>query len=190
MIKHLRWIIPLAIVGFIGLVLIFIIFGSYNGLVRADVGADEAWANVETQYQRRYDLIPNLVNTVQGFADQELEVFTEVTRLRSQWQTAPTVNQKIDTSNQLESALSKLLLVQENYPQLKSNENFLRLQDELTGTENRINVARTRYNEAVRTYNVKTRTFPSNIVAGLFGFESKEFFEADSGAENAPTVEF
>lgn len=166
------------------------IWGAYNGLVTSEVAVDEASANVDTSYQRRYDLIPNLVETVKGYAKHESELFTEITALRSQWASASTVGEKQSASAALEGSLGRLLLVAENYPQLKANENFLSLQDELAGTENRISVARTRYNEAVRTYNTVLRTFPRNMVASMFGFTTREFYEADAGAENAPKVSF
>ena len=165
--------------------------GSYNRLVTLSEGVEGAWAQVETVLQRRYDLIPNLVNTVKGFAAQEREVFTEVTRLRSQWGAARTTAGKAQVAGQMEGALSRLLLVAERYPDLKSNQNFLALQDELTGTENRIAVERRRYNQAVRAYNTTVRRFPTNLVAGFYGFErSTAYFEASEGAEAAPTVEF
>lgn len=165
--------------------------GSYNRLVTLNEGVESAWAQVETVLQRRYDLIPNLVNTVKGFAAQEREVFTEVTRLRSQWGAARTTADKAQVAGRMEGALSRLLLVAERYPDLKSNQNFLALQDELTGTENRIAVERRRYNQTVRNYNTTVRRFPTNLVAGFFGFErSTAYFEASEGAETAPAVEF
>lgn len=165
--------------------------GSYNRLVTLNEGVESAWAQVETVLQRRYDLIPNLVNTVKGFAAQEREVFTEVTRLRSQWGAARTTADKAQVAGRMEGALSRLLLVAERYPDLKSNQNFLALQDELTGTENRIAVERRRYNQTVQNYNTTVRRFPTNLVAGFFGFErSTAYFEASEGAETAPTVEF
>ncbi|HOM99131.1 MAG TPA: LemA family protein [Acidobacteriota bacterium] len=172
------------------LVVIVVFVGTYNRLVTMEESVDGAWAQVETVLQRRYDLIPNLVNTVKGFAQQELQVFTEVTRLRSQWGEARTVEEKTAAAGQLEGALSRLMLVVERYPELKSNQNFLALQDELAGTENRIAVERRRYNEVVRAYNTAIRRFPTNIVASLFGFASKPYFEAEEGASQAPQVEF
>lgn len=174
----------------IALIVVVSLVGSYNRLVTMEETVDGAWAQVETVLQRRYDLIPNLVNTVKGFAQQELQVFTEVTRLRSQWGQAQTVEEKARVAGSLEGALSRLLLVVERYPELKSNQNFLALQDELAGTENRIAVERRRYNEAVRAYNTAIRRFPSNLVAALFGFTEKPYFEATEGAETAPQVEF
>ena len=179
-------------ISIIGILVILIIwFGaSYNGLIKRQVEVDKSWGNVQSVYQRRADLIPNLVNTVKGFAKQELTVFTEVTNGRSAWANAKTTEKQVNAANGLESAISRLLLVVENYPLLKSDQNFLALQDELAGTENRINVERQRYNEAVSEYNKRVRVIPSNIVAGLFGFEQRTFFEAASGAENAPNVAF
>lgn len=164
--------------------------GSYNRLITYSEQVDGSWAQVETVLQRRYDLIPNLVNTVKGFAAQEREVLTEVTRLRSQWGEAKTPTQRARTAGLLEGALGRLMVVVERYPDLKSNQNFLALQDELAGTENRIAVERRRYNEAVRTYNTTVRQFPTNIVANFAGFERRLFFEAAEGTERPPDVQF
>lgn len=180
----------LAGLGILALLVVFWFIGSYNGLVKLDTTTEQTWADVETQYQRRVDLIPNLVETVKGYASHEEDVFTEVTRQRSAWANAKSPTEQIAAAQGMESAISRLLLVSENYPQLKANENFLSLQDELAGTENRVSVARTRYNEAAANYNAKIRTFPTAIVAGMFDFEKRDFFEAHAGAENAPKVEF
>jgi len=161
-----------------------------NRMVDLDEGAITAWAQVETVLQRRYDLIPNLVNTVKGYAKHEKELLENVTRLRSQWGAAKTVDQKIQASSQLEGFLGRLMVVMERYPDLKANQNFLALQDELTGTENRIAVERRRYNEAVRAYNSTIRRFPGNVVASMSGFERREPFEAAAAAAEAPKVEF
>ncbi|MBT8045843.1 MAG: LemA family protein, partial [Pontiella sp.] len=152
-----------------------------------------AWANVETVLQRRYDLIPNLVNTVKGFAKQERKLLTEVTRLRSQWgaaKAAGNTGESVKTAGMLESALGRLMVVVERYPELKSNQNFLALQEELAGTENRISVERRRYNEAVARYNQGIRQYPGVIVANMLGFERKSPFEAAPEAAAAPVVEF
>ncbi|MEQ8907013.1 LemA family protein [Ekhidna sp.] len=173
--------------------------GKYNSMVTMDEEVNTEWANVETQYQRRYDLIPNLVNTVKGFAEQEKEVLTQVTEARakaSSIQIDPSnLNQEAlqnfaNAQGQLNSALSRLLVTVERYPDLKSNQNFLELQAQLEGTENRISVARTRYNEKTKAYNTYIRKFPNTMLAGMFGFERKPLYEATEGAENAPTVEF
>lgn len=184
-------LIGIGIVVLLALVLILPGCGVYNRLVELEEGVDTAWAQVETVLQRRYDLIPNLVNTVKGYAEHEREVFEEVTRLRSQWGAARSVESKVEAAAGLERALGRLLLVAERYPELKANQNFLALQDELAGTENRISVERRRYNEAVRRYNTAVRRFPANFYAGIFGFQRKDaYFEASPEAQEAPTVEF
>lgn len=172
----------------------------YNTLVTMEEGVNSAWSQVENQYQRRADLIPNLVSTVQGSADFEKSVLTEVTDARSrvgQMQlnaddlSDPQKFQMFQQAqDQLSSALSRLLVVSENYPQLKSNENFLQLQSQLEGTENRISVERKRYNEAVQAYNTETRSFPTMIMAKIFGFKEKEYFKSTPGSENPPDVNF
>ena len=185
--------IALIILGIILLVVFSFysfIKGTYNSLVMLDEGVKAAWAQVENQLQRRYDLIPNYVETVKGFAKQEREVFIKVTEARSRVGGATTVPDKIKANNELSSALSRLLVVVERYPELKSDQNFLRLQDELAGTENRIAVERRRYNETVKIYNIKVRSFPTNILAGMFGFEKATFFEVPEAAKAVPKVEF
>ena len=171
----------------------------YNGLVGMDEGVQTKWADVETQYQRRADLIPNLVNTVKGYAAHESETLQAVVEARAK---ATSVN--IDPTNMsaeqianfqkvqdgVSSALGRLLVTVEKYPDLKANENFKELQAQLEGTENRISVARRDYNEAARKYNTTLRSFPKNILAGMFGFEKKAYFEAQEGSEQAPTVQF
>ena len=171
----------------------------YNGLVSMDEGVQTKWADVETQYQRRADLIPNLVNTVKGYAAHESETLQAVVEARAK---ATSVN--IDPTNMsaeqianfqkaqdgVSSALGRLLVTVEKYPDLKANENFRELQVQLEGTENRISVARRDYNEAARKYNTTLRSFPKNILAGMFGFEKKSYFEAQEGSEQAPTVQF
>ena len=173
--------------------------GTYNQLVSADETVNTAWANVETAYQRRADLIPNLVNTVRGAADFERETLESVTQARAR---ATSINIEAGdltperiaefqaAQQQLSSALGRLIAVAENYPQLRATEAFRDLQVQLEGTENRINLARTRYNEAVREYNQTVRQFPTNLVAGVTGFDTRPPFEADPGAEQAPTVDF
>lgn len=172
---------------------------SYNGLVSMDENVSNQWANVETQYQRRSDLIPNLVNTVKGYAKHESETLESVMAARSQ-----ATQVKIDPSNctpqqlaayqkaqgDVTTALGKLLAITENYPDLKANQNFLELQSQLEGTENRINVARKDFNDIAKKYNTSLRRFPRNIIASMFGFEKRNYFEAEAGAEKAPKVEF
>ena len=164
--------------------------GNYNRFVTLDEGVKSAWAQVENQLQRRYDLIPNLVETVKGYAKQEKDVLVEVTNARARVGGAATVPDKINANNELTGALSRLLVVVEKYPDLKSNQNFLRLQDELAGTENRISVERKRYNDAVQGYNVAIRSFPANFLAGMFGFGKAAFFEVPAAAKAVPQVKF
>jgi LemA protein len=164
--------------------------GTYNSLVTMDESVKGAWAQVENQLQRRYDLIPNLVETVKGYATHEREVFVQVTEARSKVGGATSIPDKIGANNQLSAALSRLLVVVERYPELKANTNFIRLQDELAGTENRIAVERRRYNETVRAYNIKIRRFPTNLIAGMFGFEKAAFFEVPQERQEAPKVKF
>jgi len=180
-----------------GVVIVIVIFslyslfkGSYNKFVSLDEAVKSSWAQVENQLQRRFDLIPNLVETVKGYAKQEKDVLVEVTNARAKVGGAGSVPDKIAANNQLSGALSRLLIVVERYPDLKSNQNFMRLQDELAGTENRVAVERRRYNEVVQTYNVAVRSFPGNIVAGIFGFAKAPFFEAPATAKAAPQVKF
>ncbi|MEK6813016.1 MAG: LemA family protein [Nanoarchaeota archaeon] len=187
------------ILGILALLILWFI-GTYNGLVTAQETVDQTWADVETTYQRRLDLIPNLVATVQGAVAFEQETQTQIAALRTgaeqartQFNAANTQEEQIAAARKADQLLTQyraLNINVENYPQLRSNENFLSLQDELAGTENRVAVARQRYNEAVRTYNVKTKRFPSNVVAGMFGFAEAPFFEAESEAEEAPQVQF
>lgn len=172
---------------------------SYNSIVEADENINAQWAKVENQYQRRADLVPNLVNTVKGYASHESETLEAVIAARAK-ATQVTVDpanlteenlQKYQAAQgELSSALGKLLAITENYPDLKANQNFLELQAQLEGTENRINVARKNFNDTAREFNTAIRRFPKNILAGLFGFEKRAYFEAQAGAETAPTVEF
>ncbi len=162
----------------------------YNTLVTEQEQVESAWSEVENQLQRRNDLIPNLVSTVKGFAAQEKDVLLGVTEARSRVAGAGTPSESMAASNQLSGALSRLLVVVERYPNLKSDQNFIRLQDELAGTENRLAVARKRYNDSVRSYNTTTRKFPTNLVAGFFDFDSRDYFEAPESAQAVPAVEF
>ena len=187
-----RWM-PLIIIGVILLIVFATFSGRYNSLVGLQEGARAAWAQVENQYQRRADLIPNLVATVKGFAKQEREVLTEVTRLRSQWgkaRASGNIGQRIQAARGLDGALGRLMVVMERYPQLRSNQNFLALQSQLEGTENRVSVERRRYNLAVQGYNTTVRRFPSNIIAGFFDFKRMQLFEAEATAKKAPKVKF
>lgn len=192
--KKLLVLIIVAVIA-LGVVLV----PSYNGLVKAEEEIDSVWANVESTYQRRADLIPNLVNTVKGQANFEQETLTGVVEAR-----AKATQTKIDPTNMTEeqlaqfqqnqnavgSALSRLLVTVEKYPELKAHEGFMNLQAQLEGTENRINVARNKFNDAARTYNQKVRQFPTKLVAVIFGFKEKPYFKSTEGAQNAPTVDF
>jgi len=181
---------PITILVIIAAVIVVIFVLIYNGLVGKRNRVQDAWAQIDVQLKRRYDLIPNLVETVKGYAKQEKDVLVEVTNARAKVGGAVNVPDKISANNELSGALSRLLVVVERYPDLKSNQNFMRLQDELAGTENRIAVERKRYNDAVKTYNVAIRSFPGNLFAGMFGFHSAAFFEAPSQAKTAPQVKF
>src|SRR6266576_1961212 len=170
-------------------------FGKYvsvrNTLVSKNEAVKSAWSQVDVVLQRRADLIPNLVETVKGITKQEQTVFGEIAQARSQLLSASTPADKIAANQHLDGALGRLLAIAENYPQLKSNENFLRLQDELAGTENRIAVERKRYNETVQRYNTDIELFPKNIAASMFGFQRENaYFSADAGAKEAPKVKF
>ena len=184
----------LIIAGVVALIVIFGLYsflkGNYNNFVTLDEAVKASWAQAENQLQRRYDLIPNLVETVKGYAKQEKDVLVEVTNARAKVGGAASVPEKISANNELSSALSRLLVVVERYPDLKSNQNFMRLQDELAGTENRIAVERKRYNDAVKTYNIAIRSFPANLLAGMFNFQSETFFEAPAQAKATPQVKF
>ena len=171
----------------------------YNGMVQQEEAVTTAWGNVQNQYQRRADLIPNLVNTVKGYAEHESSTLEDVVAARAKAtqmtidptnMTAEQLKEYQDAQGELSSALGRLIAVQEAYPDLKANENFRDLQVQLEGTENRINESRRQYNEAVQSYNVAIRTFPANIFAGIFGFQQKVKFEASESAQKAPTVEF
>src|SRR6202142_1153555 len=177
------------------LVIALALFGHYIGVKNTQVAKDQAvkaaWSQVDIVLQRRADLIPNLVETVKGYAQQEVTVFGDIAKARSALLSAGTPSDKIAANNQLDGALGRLLLVVENYPQLKSNENFLRLQDELAGTENRIAVERKRYNDTLQDYNTYIQKFPNNIYAGCAGFKPNEaYFAASEGGRQVPTVNF
>ena len=192
-------IITLGIIAIVIIGAIAACVSTYNGLVTMDENVNGQWANVETQYQRRADLIPNLVNTVKGYASHEKGTLEGVVEARSK-----ATQIKVDANDltpaklaeyqkaqgAVSSALGKLLAITENYPDLKANQNFLELQAQLEGTENRINVARKNFNDAAQNYNTTIRRFPKNILAGMFGFDKKAYFEAEEGTEKAPKVEF
>ncbi len=182
-------IVWIAVAAVVALLLIFGVT-TYNGLVNAEVEVEEAYSGIETQLQRRYDLIPNLVNTVKGYTDYEGEIYTELADARSKLAGNGTMDEKLEANEELSSAISRLLVVVENYPELKANTQFTTLTDELAGTENRIATARKDYNEKAKTFNTKQRTFPSNIIAGMFGFEEAPLYEASANAATAPTVSF
>ena len=183
-------LIVAAVIFVIVVVPLLYLKNAYNGLVTMDETVKESWAQVENQLQRRYDLIPNLVETVKGYAAHEEGVFIKVTEARSKVGGASGIDNKIAANNELSSALSRLLVVVEQYPELKANENFIRLQDELSGTENRISVERRRYNEKVKEFNVKIRSFPTNLIAGMFNFEKAAFFDVPAEKQEAPKVDF
>lgn len=174
-------------------ILIAIIAGlvsSYNGVVSLSEDVDNKFATIDTMLQRRADLIPNLVNTVKGYTNQEQAVIDSVTDARAKLAGANSVEEKANADQELSTALSNLLVVVENYPDLKSSQNFINLSDELAGTENRIATARKDYNDAVKEYNTKIKRFPTNIVSGMFGYGEKEYFQASEGSEEVPTVDF
>lgn len=161
----------------------------YNGLIKLDQTIQGQWAQVENQFQRRLDLIPNLVNSVQGAMIQEQKIFSEIAEARTKYAGAQTTEQKVETANQIESAIGRLLVIMENYPQLKSIEAVQQLMAQLEGTENRIAVERGRYNETVKNYNTRITQMPGKFLAPLFGFSAKIYFEAAAGAEKAPEVQ-
>ncbi len=189
----------LAVLIFVAIVAIVWGISIYNGLVKEQENVEKAWGNVENVYQRRADLIPNLVETVKGYAKHEQETLEGVIEARAN-ATKVTIDPKNMTPEDLQkyqaaqgdvtNALSRLIAVSESYPDLKANQNFLELQNQLEGTENRITVERNKFNEAAREYNTKRRTFPTNIIAGIFGFGDKPYFQAQEGADKAPKVDF
>lgn len=174
----------------IAVILGFWAISSYNSLVRANEAVKTQWAQVETQYQRRFDLIPNLVESVKGVLKQENEIFTALANARQGYAGAQTPEQKIAAANQVESSLGRLLVIVENYPVLKSSETMQTLLAQLEGTENRIATERGRYNEAIQMYNLKVKSFPGSMFAGIFGFDAKMQFDAVEGSDTAPQVKF
>ena len=171
-------------------VLALILVSGYNNMISLNENVDGKWSQVENQLQRRTDLIPNLVNTVKGYTTHEQEIFTALANARAQMMGAGTVGQAAEADQAMTSALSRLIAVAENYPNLKADANFRQLQDELAGTENRIATARKDYNDAVQGYNTKIKRFPSNIYANILGFQAKEYFKAEEGAKAVPKVDF
>lgn len=169
------WII-LAIV----VILVIAIIGMYNGLVQTKIKVDNAWSQIDVQLQRRFDLIPNFVETVKGYMTHEKETFTKIAELRTSWANTQTVSEKADLDNQLSTALKTIMAVSENYPELKANQNFSELSEELRNTENKISFSRQFYNDTVTMYNTKLQVFPSNIIAGMFNFKARDLFKAES----------
>lgn len=199
--KFPKWLIAVIIIA----ICVFGIFGfyknTYNTLVNLDESVSSQWAEVQNQYQRRLDLIPNLVATVKGYASHESEVFTQISEARASAGGQINISDEVlsdpeafaryqQVQDNLGSSLQRLLVVTENYPELKADKNFLALQDQLEGTENRITVARKRYNDIAKAYNIKVRSFPMNIIANMSGFEKKVYFAAGAEAQSAPKVEF
>ena len=194
-----KGIITLIVVAVVAIGLFSWVKSAYNGMVKGDEGVQAAWSQVENVYQRRADLIPNLVATVKGYAEDESDTLESVVAARSlatqmtldaENLTPEALEKYQKAQGELSNALGRLLMIQENYPDLKANQNFLDLQSQLEGTENRIAVERQKFNEAARAYNTLIRQFPKNIIAGMFGFEKKPYFEADETAKTAPKVEF
>ena len=184
-------LIFLVVIVVIGLIVAGSVIGIYNGIVTKHETITAKWAQVESQLQRRNDLIPNLVNSVKGYAAHEKTVFEDVTNARSQWAKASTMDEKVKAAGAVDAALGRLIMVAENYPNLKADNTFLKLMDELAGTENRIAVERMRYNESVKDYNISVRTFPGNIIAGMFNFKlATEYFKAEESAKAVPEVKF
>lgn len=182
-------IILISVIAIIAIIVIFLV-GSYNGLVNKSEAVDTNLSNLDVMLQRRADLIPNLVSTVKGYTSHETEIIDSITDARTKLMNANSVEEKSNANNELTSSLNALMVVVENYPDLKSSQNFIQLSDELSGTENRIAVARKDYNDAVKEYNTKIKRFPTNIVSGMFGYGEKEYFQASEGSEEVPTVDF
>lgn len=185
-----KWFGPIGIIVIILIVLALVLIPKYNSLVTAEENVDSKWAQVENQLQRRYDLIPNLVESVKGYANHEQQIIADITNARAQMSNANTPAQQAVANDALTGALSRLLVVVENYPNLKADANFRQLMDELAGTENRLAVAREDYNNEVQQFNKHVKRFPGNLMAGMFGFEQKEYFKAATGAEQAPSIDF
>ncbi len=185
-----RGVIILIVIAVVILIVAGSLIGSYNGLVAQKESVDNAFRNIDTQLQRRADLIPNLVATVKGFAAQEKTIIDSVTSARAKLAGAQTVGDKATADGELSGALSRLLVIVENYPALKSDANFRQLSDELAGTENRIAVSRIDYNDRVKSYNIRIKSFPTSVIAGIFGFREAEYFQAAAGTDTVPSVSF
>ncbi|AVK85966.1 LemA family protein [Lysinibacillus sp. B2A1] len=181
---------PIGIIIIILFLLALLFIPKYNSLVTAEESVDSKWAQVENQLQRRYDLIPNLVESVKGYAKHEQDIISSISEARSQMGNARTPEEQAVANDALNGALSRLLVVVENYPNLKADANFRQLMDELAGTENRLAVAREDYNNEVQAFNKNVKRFPGNLMAGMFGFEQKEYFKATAGSEKAPSIDF
>ncbi len=184
--RNTKWVVILGII----IVLTVWVTGKYNFFVTAGEGITSQWAQVENQYQRRFDLIPNIVNTVKGIAGQEQEVFLGIAEARTRYSGATTTNAKAKAATEVESALGRLLVIAENYPQLQSSQAYRDLIVSLEGTENRITVERMKYNEMVRAFNTGVKRFPSSVIAGIFNVNEKTYFEVPTGNQVAPTVDF
>ena len=182
-------IILIAIIGIVAILGLSAV-GTYNGLVTSREAVTTEAANIDTYLQRRADLIPNLVNTVKGFTNHENEIIDKITSARENLLKANTTEEKLAANNELTKDLNALMVIVENYPDIKSSENFIALQDELSGTENRIATARKDYNEAAKSYNTKLQSFPTNIIAGMFNFEKVDYFEADESSKDVPVIYF
>lgn len=182
----IKWIVVIGV----ALLIAVWVAGKYNAFVALDQKTDTQWAQVENQLERRFDLVPNLVSTVKGITKQELDVFTAIAEARTRYSGAQTTEGRVAAANEYQSALGRLLVITENYPQLRSSESFNALMAELAGTENRIAVERGRFNEVVGEYNVATRRIPGSLIAMIFGFDEKELFKADAAAQTTPVVDF
>jgi LemA protein len=186
----MKWLIPVGVIVGIIVIGLMIFGGTYNSLNQKSQAVDGQWAQVQASYQRRYDLIPNLVESTKGYFEQEKAIYDRITQARAAYAGAKTSDTQAAAATELEGALSRLLVIVEQNPQIKSNETVARLMDELAGTENRINVERRRYNDEVRSYNTQLKSFPTVLVAGMMGFSEKKYFEAAAGADQAPKVDF
>ena len=179
------WIILIILVLIVGFVI-----SVYNGLVRSKMNVENAWSQIDVQLQRRFDLIPNFVETVKGYMSHEKETLEKITELRTSKKKKKSVNDKINLDNEISSTLKTIMAVSENYPELKANENFMKLSEELTNTENKISFSRQFYNDTVTIYNTKLQAFPSNIIAGMFNFTRSELFKTDEASRQNVKVDF